>query len=154
MARGFLAQVQQLGTALAAIIDRNIQEATSLVMEGVHLIPGISPSADFEGATIVEIVLAVEDEESHRNHFGLREGQTRNRRSREVYLDHFQEIRMLQGFITRHAQEEGVVVIESGDLDQAVDRAIEHILDMLLVAYYQEDGSPVRREPQEVAETS
>ncbi len=130
--RGFQRQVQQLTTALLAILDRNIEEATSLVLEGIHLVPGFMPLGERGGATIVELVLSVTDEEKHRSHFGVRELQTRQRRSSETYLEHFSEIRILQNFMVERAEEEGVPVIETSDFDQAVEQAIELILNAVL----------------------
>jgi 2-phosphoglycerate kinase len=139
--RGFQAQVQQLGTALTAIISRSIREATSLVMEGVHLVPGIVPGVDFEGATVFEAVLVVTDEAEHKKHFLLREGQTKYRR-RDVYLEHFGEIRTLQSFINARAEQEGVPVVESADVDRAVDRVVDHVWNMLLIEQSRRDEVP------------
>ena len=130
--RGFQRQVQQLTTALLAILDRNIEEATSLVLEGIHLVPGFMPLAEREGATVVELVLHVTDEEKHRSYFGVRELQTGRRRNSEAYLAHFDEIRILQNFMVERAEEEGVPVIETSDFDQAVEQAIELILNAVL----------------------
>lgn len=128
--RGFQAQVQQLGTALTAIIERNVEEAVSLVMEGVHLVPGISPGMLNVDAVVIELVLVVESEERHAKHFGLREGTTR--RKGDEYLSHLGEIRVLQDFIADHARAAGVPVIEASDFDKAIERAVEHVLDVVL----------------------
>lgn len=135
--RGYQAQVQQLGTALGAIIERNIAEATSLVMEGAHLVPGIAPVGPYQ-ATVVEMVLSVADESVHRRNFALREDQTRNQRTRSEYLEHFAEIRTLQDFIVTRAELHGVPAIEASDIDQAVDQALEHVLEVLFQESLQE----------------
>lgn len=134
--RGFLAQVQQLDPAVCAIIERNVTEATSLVMEGAHLVPGIAPSQEPREAILIRVVMAVTDEEDHRRHFGVREGQTFKRRRRQPYLEHFTEIRMLQDFIKEQAELEGVPVVEASDIDRAVEKTIEHVLDVMLVERY------------------
>lgn len=131
--RGFLAQVHQLDPAVCAIIDRNVTEATSLVMEGAHLVPGIAPSQDSAGAIIVRVVMAVSDVEDHRRQFGVREGQTFQRRRRQPYLEHFTEIRIIHDFIREQAELEAVPVVEASDFDRAVEKTIEHVLDVLLV---------------------
>lgn len=130
--RGFLAQVQQLDPAICGIIERNITEATSVIMEGAHLVPGVSPSHDYDDATVIEIVLAVANEDDHRRHFAQREGQTDSRRSRDSYLEHFEEIRYLHDYVVAQAVAEGVPVIDAGGFDQAVERGVEHVLDELL----------------------
>ncbi len=131
--RGFLAQVQQLNPAITAIVERNIFEVTSIVMEGVQLVPGLSPSRDFKGATVIPIVLAVADEKDHLEHFATREGQTGARRAKHTYLDHFVEIRVIQDYVTQQAELRGVPVVEASDFDRAVERCIDHVLDVMLI---------------------
>lgn len=131
--RGFLAQVNQLKPALTAIVQRNIYEATSIVMEGVQLIPGVSPALPVEGATVISVVLSVEDEEDHLKHFATREGQTGNKRGRQNYIDHFEEIRILQSYLIEQAVHHRVPVVEASDFDRAVERCVDHVLDLLMV---------------------
>ncbi len=133
--RGFLAQVQQLDPAVCAIIDRNVTEATSLVMEGAHLVPGIAPSRETPDALLIKVVMAVADVDDHRRHFGIREGQTYHRRRRQPYLEHFTEIRILHDFIVEQAEMDGVPVVEAADFDRAVEKTIEHVLDIMLVEH-------------------
>jgi len=129
--RGFQSQVLQLGTALEAIADRNVTEGTSLMLEGIHVVPGVSP-ARVEGAIVVELMLAVEDEEVHRTRFATREGRTGARRPQAGYLEHFEEIRLLQGWLVRRAHAAGAPVVDVTDLDDAVERAVEHVLEAVL----------------------
>ena len=129
--RGFQRQVQQLTAPLQAIVERSIAEASSVVMEGVHLVPGFMP-LEQAGATVVEFILNVSDPKLHESYFGTRETQTQSRRRREHYLEHFEEIRMIQDFCVAQAKAEGVAVVEAGDFDQMVDDAIEVILNASL----------------------
>lgn len=130
--RGFQTQVMQLATAVDAIIERHLVEATSLVIEGIHLAPGLSPRlGDVDDAVVVQLMLAVSDEEDHRENFGRREQGTFVRRPSAGYLEHFAEIRMLQGYLLRQAEREGVSVIETSATDRAVDRAVEAVLDVV-----------------------
>ncbi|MDA0700544.1 MAG: 2-phosphoglycerate kinase, partial [bacterium] len=126
--RGFQAQVLQMSRAIDAIVDRNVKEMTSLVIEGTHLVPGLSPSDADDRALVVEMVLAVRDEADHRENFGRREGRTHHRRPSGDYLDHFTEIRMIQDFVAEQAGREGVTVIDTTDFDRAVERAVETVL--------------------------
>lgn len=129
--RGFLAQVNQLKPALTAIVERSVFEATPLIMEGVQLVPGVSPTLTVEGATVVPLILRVEDEVDHRKHFATREGQTNSRRAQQNYLEHFAEIRILQEYLAEQAHIFGVPVIEASDFDKAVERCLDHVLDLL-----------------------
>ncbi len=128
--RGFQTQVMQLATAVDAIIARQVTEATSLVMEGIHLVPGLSPRLHgSQDAVVVQLMLSVSDEDDHRENFGRREQITMARRPSARYLEHFAEIRMLQSFVLRQATREGVSVIETTDTDKSVDRCVEAVLD-------------------------
>lgn len=128
--RGFQAQVQQMGTAIDAIIGRHLTEGTSVVIEGTHLVPGLSPRVAVENALVADMVLAVHDETDHRDNFGRREARAKARPS-DDYLEHFAEIRMIQEFVLQQAAREGVPVVETGDLDRAVERAVDVVLDAL-----------------------
>ncbi|MDZ7704793.1 MAG: hypothetical protein U5L04_09960 [Trueperaceae bacterium] len=138
VARGFQRQAQQLNTAMLAIVERNIQEMQSLVIEGIHLVPGLMPLDTLHDVTVVELVISVGDEEVHRSHFSARDTQTQQRRGREHYLAHFEEIRMLQDFTVDRAKREGVAVIEVSDFDHAVDQAVERVLEAVLAERLEE----------------
>lgn len=131
--RGFLAQVNQLKPALTAIVERNIYEATPTVMEGVQLVPGVSPTFGVTGATVIPIMLSVADEEDHLKHFATREGQTSSKRAQQNYLDHFVEIRILQEYINDQAQRYEVPMVEASDFDKAVERCVDIVLDRLML---------------------
>lgn len=128
--RGFNNQVVQVGTALDAIVARHVTEATSLVLEGIHVVPGVSPVRT-EGAVVVSLMLYVDDADEHRARFARREGRTLARRPRQGYEDHFEEIRMLQAWLLETADEAGVPAVEVSDMDDAVERAVELILDLV-----------------------
>lgn len=132
--RGFQAQVMQLGPAMRAIAERNVTEATSVVIEGIHIVPGVS-HGPVEGAIVVEFMLTVPDEHVHEVRFEQREGRTGSRRPKGPYVEHFEEIRMLQQWLVRRAQDDEVPVLDVTDLDDAADRAVEIVLDAVLVAY-------------------
>lgn len=130
--RGYLAQVYQLGPAITGIIERNTTEATSLVMEGSHLVPGIAPRKEFPDATVVPLMLYLGDQLDHREHFDIRERKAHSREA-HTYLAHFDEIRMMQEFLRERAEHEGVPVIDASDSERAVERCIDRVLDLLLL---------------------
>ena len=129
--RGYQAQAQQLSSALTAIIKRCIDEAISLVIEGVHLLPGTLPF-ETKNATIVPLILAVPDEAVHRSYFAKRDKQTAKRRNKQTYLRHFDEIRIIHDFIIERATSVGVPVIRDQEARQALEQALEYILDYSL----------------------
>lgn len=129
--RGFMSQVRMLSNAVGGIINRTLDEASSLVLEGVHLVPGVPMGADSapqEGAQVVMLMLAVPDEQSHRDHFAIRERQTASKRMQDYYTQHFREVRLLQDYLIGQARHEGVPVIDATDADDAVEAGLHHVL--------------------------
>ena len=58
-----------------AAIERALHEGWSMVIEGVHLVPGLVP-AEIEGALLVHAVLRVADADEHRARFAVRDSLT------------------------------------------------------------------------------
>jgi 2-phosphoglycerate kinase len=57
---GFLEQTRHVLVGVQALVDRSLEEGWSLVLEGVHLVPGMLPRP-IEGALAVECVVAIEN---------------------------------------------------------------------------------------------
>lgn len=131
--RGFMSQVRMLGPAINGIISRNLDEAASVVLEGVHLVPGASMRTDL-AAQVVPIMLVVDDKESHRDHFGLRERQTASKRLQQTYVEHFREVRLIQDYLQDQSRHEGVKLIDATDADDAVEACLHHVLSTLFTA--------------------
>jgi len=119
---GFIEQSRNVLVGVRASIDRALEEGWSVILEGVHLVPGLLP-VHVEGAVFCPCVLSIEDETTHAQHFFTRsDGSERPLAS---YLDHFAEIRRLQRFIVGRAEREGVPVIENDDAVAATSAVIE-----------------------------
>ena len=122
---GFLEQSRQVLAGVRASIDRALQEGWSMVLEGVHLVPGLVPSS-LEGALVSSCVLQITDETAHAQHFFTRDAGTD--RPMAKYLDRFGEIRELQRFIVGRAEREDVPVIENESADRATRLVAELVL--------------------------
>ena len=125
---GFLDQTRNVLVGVRAAIDRVLQEGWSMVLEGVHLVPGMVP-AEIEGALVVQFVLAIEDVEAHASHFWLRDSTTGGVRAFDRYLDALGDIREIQEYIVERADKAGVPVIENGNIELAIARAMELVLE-------------------------
>ncbi len=129
---GFRDQVSQVTVGLRAIIERGSSERTPMVIEGVHIVPGFLPVDAFEDVQVIPMVVVLRNEEEHRKRFYLRDQQTRQHRPMQHYLDHFDEIRMLQNYVEQMARTVGVPVIDAESLDHAAEQAIEVITNKVL----------------------
>ena len=122
---GFLEQSRQVLVGVRASIERALHEGWSMVLEGVHLVPGLLPSLD-GNALVTACVVKIDDETAHAQHFFMREAGTE--RPMAKYLDRFGEIRRLQGFIVERAEREGVPVIENENAERATRAVAELVL--------------------------
>jgi 2-phosphoglycerate kinase len=122
---GFLEQSRNVLVGGRASIERALQEGWSMVLEGVHLVPGLLPST-FENALVTSCVLTISDETAHAQHFFTREAGTQ--RPMAKYLDRFDEIRRLQRYIVGRAERHGVAVIENENAERATNAVAELVL--------------------------
>ena len=124
---GFLEQTREVLVGVRAAIDRALEEGWSMVLEGVHLVPGMLPK-EIEGALVVECVLGIDDAEAHASHFWIRDTDSDGVRPYEKYLDAFDDIRLIQAYILGRARRHGVPVIENGNIEEAIGEVMELVL--------------------------
>jgi 2-phosphoglycerate kinase len=124
---GFLQQARNVLVGVRASSERALHEGWSLVLEGVHLVPGMVEMPRPEEAVSVYVVLSIEDESEHVRHFHFRDEGSERPESR--YLERFDDIRRLQEVIVARAQRHGVSVIENEDADRAARTVADLVLD-------------------------
>jgi 2-phosphoglycerate kinase len=108
---GFLEQTRNVMVGVRASIERALEEGWSMVLEGVHLLPGMLPPLD--GALVVECILTVPTEEEHAAHFLMRDVTTDGARHQAKYVTALADIRRIQDYLVRRAERVGVPVIEN-----------------------------------------
>ncbi|PKQ10281.1 MAG: hypothetical protein CVT69_00490 [Actinobacteria bacterium HGW-Actinobacteria-9] len=137
---GFREQTAAVTTAVKSLIERSVLEGDSLVLEGVHLVPGYIGAGQFKNARIVQLVIGVADEDVHRSHFYIREVQTDGVRPFERYRANFGNIRVLGSYIEDMAHEHGIPVLMSHQLDDTIADVIEHIVNSAIEEEYDAHG--------------
>jgi 2-phosphoglycerate kinase len=130
---GFMAQVEMVSVGIGAIIGRAIEERTSLVVEGVHMVPGmLAPGTiDPAGVLLLPLVVSVRDAELHRSHFLVREQQTSGKRALARYLQGFADIRRIQDFILERAETEGTFVVDNVHIDDSVGMVVDALYGVI-----------------------
>jgi 2-phosphoglycerate kinase len=124
---GFLDQTRNVLVGVGAVIERALQERWSIVLEGVHLVPGLLPP--IEGALAVHCVLSIEDREAHAAHFWVRDVASEGLRPMRRYLDALDDIRLIQAVIVERAARCAVPVIENTDLDLTIASVLDLVLE-------------------------
>ena len=125
---GFREQTAVVTTGVKALIDRAVLEGDSLVIEGIHLVPGYLDPNSFANARVTQLVIGVADEEAHLSHFYIREVQTEGTRPVDRYRQNFGNIRVLGAYIEELAREHGIPVVMSHQLDRTVSQVLEQIV--------------------------
>jgi 2-phosphoglycerate kinase len=123
---GFLEQTRNVMVGVRASIERALEEGWSMVLEGVHLVPGMLPRID--GALVVQCVLAIEDEEDHSTRFMVRDAGLDGIRPHAKYIDRLDDIRRVQDHIVRRAKRHNVPVIANTDIRAQIDSVLELVL--------------------------
>jgi 2-phosphoglycerate kinase len=124
---GFVDQCRHVCVGVEAALRRALTEGWSMVLEGVHLVPGMLPT-ELEGALLVHVVIEIGDEDVHRMHFHIRDMATGGIRAMDKYLDHLDDIRRVQTYIASRARRGNVPVVENANVERTIDQVIELVM--------------------------
>jgi len=122
---GFESQVRHVSVGIKAVLDRIQREGTNAIIEGIHLVPGFVET----GENTFMYVLTVKDKRALEAHFYERSRYSK--RPAEYYLEHLDDILLLQEYIVERAREHGVKVIENVELERTVNEIMEDLMESL-----------------------
>ena len=122
VAVGYLEQVKHVGVGIDAIIDRAKKEGTDVVLEGIHILPGMFEH-EKEDPSLSNVVLSVNSKDEHKLRISQR-GAYSSRESAE-YLKKFDNIRKIQDFINEQASTRGIPVVNNVSFDKTLEAIIE-----------------------------
>lgn len=118
---GFDEHASYVIPGLEKIIQRAITDYDDIVIEGVHLVPGLINIEQFrEYANIYFFVLS-SDEESHKERFVKRAVQI-HRGGKQ--LDFFRENRIIHDHLLKQARENNVQVIKTESIENTLDKIL------------------------------
>jgi 2,3-bisphosphoglycerate-independent phosphoglycerate mutase len=130
LTEGFAEQATRVLVGVRAVVDRSIAERTSMLVEGVHLLPGSIPFPDLEGAVYqVPVLLTTFNEEVHRSRV-LSRGQAAGRRP-ERHLRSFGAIRAIHQHLIQLAESHDIPILDTSDFEAAVQRSLRLVTDLL-----------------------
>ena len=126
---GFREQTAAVSVGVNALLDRAAMEGTSLIVEGAHVVPGfVDPEHWSDRVLVVPLVVTIEDEEIHRDHFVARAADHAGRPATR-YLDNFENIRRVQRYIKTQALSHGVPVIPNYNFDRSIAAVIDLVME-------------------------
>ena len=128
---GFREQAQKIAVGVHALLERAVEENTSLLIEGANLVPGMLELGRFAGRAHVTFVMTgALDPEAYRSRFSTRNMKARNR-SADRYLEHFDEILAIQRYLVAEAERYGLPIVDNVQFDTAVVSVIRAVIATL-----------------------
>lgn len=110
--------------ALEKIIQRAITDYDDIVIEGVHLVPGLIDIEQFKEFANIYFFVLSSDEDSHKERFVKRAVQI-HRGGKQ--LDYFKENRIIHDHLLKQAEKNDVVVINTETIEKSMDSILSVI---------------------------
>ncbi|MEE2832111.1 MAG: ATP cone domain-containing protein [Candidatus Latescibacterota bacterium] len=128
---GYREQARVVGVGVRAIISRCIEENTSVIMDGVHLLPGFIDLSAFEKkAIIAPVSLIVSERQAYEERFDKRAALEPARESHK-YLEHLDRILAIQEHILQCSEREDVPIIDVTALEDPSSAAVTLVAERL-----------------------
>jgi len=125
---GLHQQALLVNVGVEAIIKRAIQENVNLIINGVHIVPGLIDMGDFPGACIVKLVITVSDPEEHMQRFLSRQRSAHERKAK-TYIENFKGISKISDYIIECAEMENIPIIDNVETDESAEKALSYIFE-------------------------
>lgn len=127
----FRAQAQKIAVGVRALLDRAVEESTSMLIEGANLLPSALDLDRYrDSAHVVFLVVGTLDPEAYRDRFRSRAAREHNRDASR-YLAHMREILSIQEHLLAEAEHYGLPVIDNEQFDETVVAVIRSVLQTL-----------------------
>ena len=135
---GFRAQAKLINVGVQAILDRAVSENTSMIIDGVHLLPDLIELEQYKDSVfLIPIGLVAGDQDMYEDRFAKRE-QEAPVRNKHKYLAHLEKILKIQQHILDVCTAGNVPVIDTTMVEDGVSMAA------MVVAEYLQEHSIIR----------
>jgi 2-phosphoglycerate kinase len=125
---GFREQAQKIAVGVHALLERAVQENTSMLIEGANLVPDMIDLSRFaDRAHVCFVMTGTLDTEAYRARFSSRSAKARGRQA-DRYLEHFDEILAIQRYLLAEAERQGLPIVDNVQFDAAVVAVIRSVI--------------------------
>lgn len=121
---GFDEHASYVIPALEKIIQRAITDYDDIIIEGVHLVPGLIDIEQFKDYANIYFFVLSSDEESHKERFVKRAVQI-HRGGKQ--LDFFKENRIIHDHLLKQAEKNDVSIIKTETIEKSLDNILSII---------------------------
>lgn len=127
---GFLAQASIVSVGVRAMLDRAVAENTSMILDGVSIVPGLLDLAKYrDTAHVIFLVVATLDVAAFRERFVQRARESR--RAPHRYLEHMDEILRIQDHFLELAERYDIPIVDNESADASVLSILKHVCETL-----------------------
>ncbi len=127
----FRTQATSVCVGARASLDRAMAENSSLVLDGVAIVPGLLDlDAYADSADVIFLMVAALDEQAFAARFGSR-AKTAQARSEHRYLQHLDDILRIQDHLLDLADHHDVPIVDNVSFDRSVLFIIRHAVEAL-----------------------
>ena len=128
---GFREQARSVCVGVRAIISRCIEENTSVIIDGVHLISDMLDLEDYAGdAFITPICLGLSGRDAFEDRFAQRASEAPSR-SAHRYMEHLEEILKVQDYLIETSAAHGIPVIATTSVESLTSEVAMVISEQL-----------------------
>ena len=129
---GFCLQAQQVSVGVKAVVDRAVKEKTSMIIEGIHLLPYMQQilKEGTKRAYHIPITLSLMNEKHHKDRCFER-GKNNELRKIDPYLRSFENIRIIHEFCTSESEHYEIEVVDNEDFDETTNTLTQLIINTL-----------------------
>ncbi|MGZ7066695.1 MAG: 3H domain-containing protein [Methanobacterium sp.] len=107
--------------AIEKVIRRAVDDFDDIIIEGVHLLPGLINIKQFEKDASLHFFVLTVDEEVHKERFVKRAMKIKRGGK---HLEYFKENRIINDLLVNRAKEQDVSVVNNLDIDSTVKRML------------------------------
>jgi 2-phosphoglycerate kinase len=127
----FRVQATTVSVGVRAMMDRAIEENTSMILDGVSIVPGLIDLEPYqEQAHVIFLLVASLDADAFTSRFATR-AKDAVRRSRHHYIENLDSILKIQDHLLELAEAEGVPIVDNSSFDASVLSIIRHVTETL-----------------------
>lgn len=124
IAQGFIEHASAVIPGVEKVMHRAINDKDDVILEGVHLIPGLIDLDQFKDKALINFFILSVDEEVHKERFVKRA--TLLKRGGK-HLDYFKENRVINNFLRKKAIDNAVPVINNENLEISTKKILSFI---------------------------
>ena len=128
---GFRAQATAVAVGVRAMIDRAVEENTSMILEGVSILPGlVDPARHALDAHVIFLAVSTLERDAFLSRFAARASEAKHRLTHR-YVENLDAILHIQDHILELAEARDLPIVDNRLFDDSVLSILRHVTESL-----------------------